>query len=94
VLDCYRRMADEQREAWIALSWDAGDANPDLLIELRTRADAYLVRKLVAPTADDLRRLEDGLAKPEHLRNIVNAEAATDAGVFVNPDFSGHNALL
>lgn len=41
VLDCYDRMADEQKEAWLISSWEAGDANRELLIELRTRADAY-----------------------------------------------------
>jgi hypothetical protein len=41
VLDCYDRMAEEQKLAWMIASWEAGDANAELLIELRTRADAY-----------------------------------------------------
>jgi hypothetical protein len=41
VLDCYERMADEQRQAWMLSSWEAGDASLELLIELRTRSDAY-----------------------------------------------------
>lgn len=36
-------MADAQREAWLAASWDAGSTDPVLLTELRTRADAYRV---------------------------------------------------
>jgi len=41
VLDCYDRMAEEQKQAWMISSWEAGDPNPMMLIELRTRADAY-----------------------------------------------------
>lgn len=32
--------ADECRAAWETVSWENGQANPLLLIELRTRADA------------------------------------------------------
>jgi len=41
VLDCYQRMADEQRQAWELTSWEGGHADNALLLELRTRADAY-----------------------------------------------------
>lgn len=34
-------MAEENRDAWMAKSWGAGISDPDLLIELRSRADAY-----------------------------------------------------
>lgn len=33
--------AEIQKAGWIAASWEGGDANIDLLIECRTRADAY-----------------------------------------------------
>lgn len=33
------RNADECREAWQDASWGQGHATPDLLVELRTRAD-------------------------------------------------------
>lgn len=31
-----------QRDEWLRLSWLGGVANPDVLIELRTRADSLL----------------------------------------------------
>lgn len=31
----------EQRNAWSETSWEGGEANENLLLELRTRADAY-----------------------------------------------------
>jgi hypothetical protein len=43
--------ADECREAWERASWTNGQANPLLLIELRTRADA--LRSLVDGSYDD-----------------------------------------
>lgn len=33
--------AAEQQKAWTDVSWQSGDANAELLLELRTRADAY-----------------------------------------------------
>lgn len=33
--------ADENRDAWVQASWTNGVADPALLTELRTRADAY-----------------------------------------------------
>jgi len=36
-------MADVQKEGWLAASWDGGRPDQVLLIELRTRADAYRV---------------------------------------------------
>jgi len=41
VLDAYSRLADEQKKAWINISWVGGSADEAYLIELRTRADAY-----------------------------------------------------
>lgn len=35
------RAADEQRDEWTEASWGQGVPNAELLIELRTRADAY-----------------------------------------------------
>ncbi len=34
-------FAAAQQEAWIQKSWGLGDPKPGLLLELRTRADAY-----------------------------------------------------
>jgi hypothetical protein len=34
-------MAGMQREHWIETSWDQGGCLPELLLELRVRADAY-----------------------------------------------------
>lgn len=34
--------AEAQRAEWHRLSWEAGQADPLTLIELRTRADAYM----------------------------------------------------
>jgi hypothetical protein len=41
VLTAANRAAALQREAWIAKSWEQGEASPLALSELRTRADAY-----------------------------------------------------
>ena len=35
------KAAEANREAWISASWDNGEADPALLGEYRTRADAY-----------------------------------------------------
>lgn len=35
------KAADAQREAWLEHSWSSGQADPTLLNELKTRADAY-----------------------------------------------------
>lgn len=41
ILGTLSAMADAQREGWMASSWEGGNADPLLLTELRTRADAY-----------------------------------------------------
>ena len=35
------RASEAQREDWLRRSWEAGEADPLALVELRTRADAY-----------------------------------------------------
>ena len=42
VLSACRKAAEENKLAWVEASWDAGNPDPLLLTELRTRADAYL----------------------------------------------------
>jgi hypothetical protein len=42
VISACRRAADENKLAWVEASWESGTADPLLLMELRTRADAYL----------------------------------------------------
>lgn len=42
VMAAHRKTAEDNRAAWISQSWDNGQANPLTLLELRTRADAYL----------------------------------------------------
>ena len=37
-----RKTAEDNRNAWIEASWTNGVADPQLLTELRTRADAYM----------------------------------------------------
>ena len=39
---CFERAAEKNRELWEELSWAQGTADPEKLLELRTRADAYL----------------------------------------------------
>ena len=48
VARCYAQMAEAQQAAWLTNSWQASSRTPedvrllaDMLIELRTRADAY-----------------------------------------------------
>lgn len=41
VAQAMENAADDQREEWLRQSWGSGMANPVLLMELRTRADAY-----------------------------------------------------
>lgn len=41
VAAAYATSAKKQAEAWMAASWTCGEANPLLLMELRSRADAY-----------------------------------------------------
>jgi hypothetical protein len=41
VLDACRKASEENKLAWLEASWDTGSADQALLIELRTRADAY-----------------------------------------------------
>jgi hypothetical protein len=42
VVRAHRKTADDNRDAWVKHSWDNGHANPLTLLELRTRADAYM----------------------------------------------------
>ena len=42
VMEAHRRTAEDNRIAWMRHSWDNGHANPLTLLELKTRADAYL----------------------------------------------------
>lgn len=42
VLGQCAKAAAENRQSWIDASWGAGNAEPLLLTELKTRADAYL----------------------------------------------------
>lgn len=42
VLTACRKIADENKAAWVEASWVSGNADPDNLLELRTRADAYM----------------------------------------------------
>lgn len=37
-----RESATLHEEEWRKVSWEGGEADPRLLIELRTRSDAYL----------------------------------------------------
>jgi hypothetical protein len=39
VMKAMATHAQRQRDAWVGMSWDGGKADPDTLIELRTRAD-------------------------------------------------------
>jgi len=39
VLQAMRAHAERQRQAWLSLSWGSGKADPETLMELRTRAD-------------------------------------------------------
>lgn len=41
ILDLLASFADAQKAAWDDHSWDSGKADPLMLCELRTRADAY-----------------------------------------------------
>ena len=42
VMEIFAEAAEAQKAAWTARSWTSGSANPLELVELRTRADAYL----------------------------------------------------
>jgi hypothetical protein len=42
VMKAHRKTADDNKEAWIKQSWENGHSNPLALLELHTRADAYL----------------------------------------------------
>lgn len=41
VVAALKKSSEAQRRAWVDASWESGTADPLLLIELRTRADAY-----------------------------------------------------
>ena len=41
VFAAIRKGEEQQREKWMQSSWDAGISDPELLAELRIRADAY-----------------------------------------------------
>ncbi len=42
VARAFEAAAIKQRETWVDNSWTGGEAEPELLLELRTRADAYM----------------------------------------------------
>jgi hypothetical protein len=42
VAAAWAKAAQMQRTAWNAQSWNTGEAKPEVLLELRTRADAYM----------------------------------------------------
>lgn len=42
VMAAHRATAEANKEAWTQQSWVNGQANPLALLELRTRADAYM----------------------------------------------------
>ncbi len=42
VAAAYFNAAQEQREAWLNVSWGAGQCDPIKLLEWRARADAYM----------------------------------------------------
>lgn len=42
VATAFAAAAEAQRRAWLARSWEHGEADQNKLTELRTRADAYL----------------------------------------------------
>lgn len=41
VFEALSTAADAQQKAWNEVSWDGGSCDAELLVELRTRADAY-----------------------------------------------------
>lgn len=41
VFGAMAHVAEAQREHWGETSWESGSSSPELLLELRTRADAY-----------------------------------------------------
>lgn len=41
VMRAVERVAAQQQKAWLDASWEGGIVDPHLLVELRTRADAY-----------------------------------------------------
>jgi hypothetical protein len=43
ILQTLDLLAEVQKQGWLAASWAGGEANQELLIELRTRAEAYRV---------------------------------------------------
>jgi hypothetical protein len=52
VMRAHLAMAETNKAEWLRVSWEAGHANPALLSELRTRADAY--RAIAEMTYDAL----------------------------------------
>lgn len=41
VQEACQRASDAQKEEWDKVTWDGGQCDPLMLMELRTRADAY-----------------------------------------------------
>lgn len=39
VMQAMKARSEQHREAWVAMSWEGGKADPHTLIEMRTRAD-------------------------------------------------------
>ncbi len=52
VMKAFRQIAEENKAAWIAASWDSGDADEISLREMRARADAYMA--MAEMTFEDL----------------------------------------
>ena len=42
VMAAHKAVADHNKEEWVRTSWDNGVAAPEVLRELRVRADAYM----------------------------------------------------
>ncbi len=42
VMAAAKSLAAEYKETWINQSWDGGNADRDVLVECKARADAYL----------------------------------------------------
>jgi hypothetical protein len=54
----HAKLAAENKAEWLRVSWDNGAANPNILRELRVRADAY--EAIIATTYDGYLEANDG----------------------------------
>lgn len=57
VMAALKKSSEAQRRAWVDASWEGGIADPLLLNELRTRADAYAAMSEV--TFEGLKEIHD-----------------------------------